>query len=75
MGLSSYNGFPGPMREAVGRRQARAWKDGTLPKPDRCDACGQTQGAIHGHAEDYSRDDVYLPLCITCHLILASRVT
>lgn len=73
MGLSSYNGFPGPMREAVGRRQAKAWKNGDQPAPTTCEVCGQTEGAIHGHAEDYSRDDVYLPICITCHLILHMR--
>lgn len=73
MGMSTYNGFPGPLRDAVGRRQARLWSQGLMAKPEKCDACYQTRGAIHGHAEDYSSDEIYLPICITCHLILHMR--
>lgn len=73
MACSDYNGFSGKLRDAVGRRQTKAWNNGTMPRPTRCDVCYQTEGAIHGHCEDYSTEDVYLPLCITCHLILHMR--
>lgn len=73
MGLSSYNGFSGKMREASLRRVHKLWNSGEVPRPTRCDACFQTEGTIHGHSEDYSNDDVHLPLCITCHLILHMR--
>lgn len=73
MGLSSYNGFPGKMREASLRRVHKLWDSGEVPRPEKCDACGQTEGTIHGHSEDYSDDHVHLPLCITCHLILHMR--
>lgn len=73
MALSDYNGFPGKMREAVGRQMTKAWDARTWARPRRCDACGQDEGAIHGHNEDYSTPEVYLPLCITCHLILHMR--
>lgn len=73
MALSDYNGFPGKMRESVGRRMERSWKDNPALRPSRCDACFQTEGALHGHNEDYSQEDVYLPICITCHLILHMR--
>lgn len=73
MGLSNYNGFTGKEREASLRRVHKLWKSGEVPIPTTCAACGQTEGAIHGHSEDYSNDDVHLPICITCHLILHMR--
>lgn len=73
MGLSDYNGFSGKMREASLRRVHKLWKDGSVPRPTRCDVCYQTQGAIHGHSEDYSNDHIHLPICITCHLMLHMR--
>lgn len=73
MGLSDYNGFSGKMREASLRRVHKLWDNGTVPKPVRCDVCFQTEGAIHGHSEDYSNDHIHLPICITCHLMLHMR--
>lgn len=73
MGLSNYNGFTGKQREASLRRVHRLWEQGLVPRPTRCDPCGQEQGAIHGHSEDYSNDHIHLPICITCHLILHMR--
>lgn len=73
MGLSDYNGFPGKMREQSLRRVHKLWDSGAVPRPAQCDACGQRDGAIHGHSEDYSNDHIHLPLCITCHLILHMR--
>lgn len=73
MGLSDYNGFPGKMREASLRRVHKLWDSGEVPRPEKCEACGQTEGTIHGHSEDYSDDHIHLPLCITCHLILHMR--
>lgn len=73
MGLSNYNGWTGRQREASLRRVHKLWDSGAVPKPTTCLACGQTQGAIHGHSEDYSNDDVHIPICITCHLILHTR--
>jgi hypothetical protein len=73
MGLSNYNGFTGKQREASLRRVHKLWDSGEVPRPAKCDACFQTEGAIHGHSEDYSNDDVHIPICITCHLILHTR--
>jgi hypothetical protein len=73
MALSDYNGFPGKHREAVGKRMERTWKANPDLRPSECAVCYQTEGAIHGHNEDYSVEDVYLPICITCHLILHMR--
>jgi len=73
MALSDYNGFPGKYREAVGRRMERTWKQHPHLRPKECAVCFQTEGAIHGHNEDYSTENVYLPICITCHLLLHMR--
>lgn len=73
MGLSDYNGFTGKQREASLRRVHKLWNSGAVPRPEKCDACGQTEGAIHGHSEDYSNDHVHIPACITCHLLLHMR--
>jgi len=73
MGLSDYNGFPGKMRKASLRRVHKLWDSGEVPRPVECMACGQTEGALHGHSEDYSNDHIHIPICITCHLILHMR--
>lgn len=73
MGLSNYNGFTGKEREASLRRVHKLWESGEVPRPTQCMACGQTEGTLHGHSEDYSNDHVHIPLCITCHLILHMR--
>ncbi|MGV9668659.1 hypothetical protein [Nocardia niigatensis] len=73
MGLSTYNGFDGAYREKVQAELERMWTSGLWQRPSECAVCGQTRGAIHGHLEDYSRPETYVPLCITCHLILHMR--
>ena len=73
MALSDYNGFTGKYREQVGRRMERNWRANPHLRPTECAVCYQTEGAIHGHNEDYSDENVYLPLCLTCHLMLHMR--
>jgi hypothetical protein len=76
MALANYNGFPGEMRSASGAVQEQMWRDNMLlPHPQTlgCQVCFQTEGTIQGHCEDYTRLDVYMPLCVTCHLILHMR--
>lgn len=73
MGLSNYNGWTGKQREASLRRVHKLWRSGEIPEPTECLACGQTEGAIHGHSEDYSNDHIHIAICITCHLMLHTR--
>ncbi|MEK6443623.1 hypothetical protein [Pseudonocardia sp. T1-2H] len=75
MGLSWYNGHSPAQREAVQRYLNQQWASGdpAWPRPSLCAACAQTQGAIHGHLENYDRPETYVPLCITCHLVLHCR--
>ncbi|KWW97368.1 hypothetical protein LI90_4340 (plasmid) [Carbonactinospora thermoautotrophica] len=73
MGLSWYNGHSPEKRERVARWLEEQWTAGTLPRPSRCIVCDQTEGAIHGHLEDYDQPTSYVDLCITCHLVLHAR--
>ncbi len=71
--MSTYNGFPGAYRDRVQAELNRMWESGLWDPPTECAVCAQTDGAIHGHLEDYSQPETYVPLCITCHLILHMR--
>lgn len=73
MGLGWYNGHSPQKRERVQAWLNEQWNTGALPRPTQCAACGQTDGAIHGHLEDYDQPTTYVPLCITCHLLLHCR--
>jgi hypothetical protein len=77
MALGSYNGYTGHQRDKAQKWLNRQWASGALPRPNICRACGQTEGAIDGHAEDYSAP--FGPhiqgfwLCYRCHLMLHCR--
>lgn len=73
MKLSDYNGFSGEQRQ-------RSWdwqKRQTRPELVACMACGQTQGELMEHSEDYS--EPFGPhlwayqLCRRCHMALHCR--
>lgn len=77
MVLKTYNGFDHDARMkgynwlkaeiAAGRRQV----------PTECEACGQTEGQIAGHSEDYSEpfgDHIgKIALCYRCHMAVHTR--
>ena len=72
MPLQDYNGFSGAQRERSQRWLNKEWKEGRLPRPSECAACGKADGKIQAHAEDYSapfRAGVtdQFHLCRTCH--------
>lgn len=75
--MNSYNGFSGDQRARAQRWMNEQWRTGKLERPSCCDACGQVDGAIHGHAEDYS--EPFGPhlqeywLCFLCHMMLHCR--
>lgn len=77
--MRPYNGFSGEARA-----RASAWirgerRAGRLPKPEECGACGQREGQLDDHAEDYSEpfgpQTVQFPLCYRCHMMLHCRFT
>lgn len=76
--MNSYNGF-----SPAQRYKALAWfkkeiKEGRKPeKPDVCDCCGQTNGHLMWHSEDYSepfgKHIGEHGLCYVCHMMVHCR--
>lgn len=73
MTTSSYNGFSGGTRDQVQKVLNTNWATGEWKRPERCEVCGQTEGTIQGHLEDYGRPETYIPLCGVCHMVLHCR--
>ena len=76
--MDAYNGFPGSQRQRAQNWLNREWKAGRLMRPSKCVACGQTEGEIQAHAEDYSdpfRAGVTdgFHLCLICHTAVHLR--
>lgn len=73
MALAIYNGFSGEKRMAVHQLQLRQVAAKELPAPVACIVCGQHEGALDMHLENYDTPADYFPTCLTCHLMLHSR--
>ena len=76
--MREYNGFTGAQRSKAQGWLNRQWKAGVFPRPSRCCACGQTEGVIDAHAEDYSEPFTHAklmryPLCFICHMMVHCR--
>jgi hypothetical protein len=71
--LSSYNGHSGAKREQVQAWLNKQWNAGALPRPSCCAACGQVEGIIDAHLENYDEPTSYVEACVTCHLVLHCR--
>lgn len=70
--MKDYNGYSGAQRAKAQKWLNAEWKAGRLARPAVCSACGQDQGIIDAHAEDYSEpfaagktDEFHL--CRVCH--------
>jgi hypothetical protein len=76
--MTGYNGFTTAQRNRAQRWLNQEWSVGRLARPSKCVACGQTEGVIDAHAEDYSepfaagKTDGH-HLCFTCHMMLHCR--
>lgn len=75
--MNSYNGF-----EPVQRYRALRWLKaetaaGRRHSPTVCDACGQSEGVIQAHSEDYSEpfgDHIgAYGFCYLCHMMIHCR--
>jgi hypothetical protein len=70
----AYNGFPGPQRDVSWEWMKERMRTGELVRPHTCMACGQTQGCIDYHAEDYGYPwGPHLwqfQLCYKCHMMV-----
>jgi len=75
--LNSYNGFTPHFRMQAYRWLMAEYAAGRRGRPVVCDACGQTEGLIEAHSEDYSApygDHIgQHGLCWTCHMIVHTR--
>lgn len=71
--LGSYNGHSGELRD-IGDWKIRVAKElNLIPPPKTCSVCGQSEGTIDYHAEDYSRPLIVVPICKGCHVSLHRR--
>ena len=76
--MGPYNSFSGELRAEAQRWLNMMVACGKLVRPKVCMACGQDQGPIDMHAEDYSKpfalrktDEFHL--CFSCHLACHCR--
>lgn len=67
--LSNYKKWTGKEREASYKITKKAISDGIIPPPTKCNRCGQTEGRIDYHSENYDDPINGLEqLCMKCHL-------
>ena len=68
--MTNYKGWTAEERQDSLKLTKQAIKSGSIPKPCKCNRCGQDEGIIDYHNEDYSHPTKYLEqLCFVCHLI------
>lgn len=76
--MNPYNGFTPAQRNKAQKWLNKMWDSGQLARPCRCASCGQEDGLIQAHAEDYSepfapgKTDQY-HLCFACHMFVHCR--
>jgi hypothetical protein len=69
--MNYYKGWSPQQRLASLEKTKKAIRDGIIPNPTQCNRCGQTEGIIQYHNNDYSHHIDYLEqLCWTCHMML-----
>jgi len=77
MVLKTYNGFHHNQRMRALYWLRGEYAAGRRQRPLGCDACGQTEGVIEAHSEDYSEpfgDHIgRFGLCYRCHMALHCR--
>ena len=76
--MREYNGFPSHIRSRAGVFRKRMIYELRIPKtPPACLACGQTEGAMCYHTEDYSEPHgphtVAFEICYACHMMIHCR--
>lgn len=68
--MASYKGWTAEQRLASLKLTKAAIASGEMPKPTKCEICGQDKGIIQYHNEDYSHPTKYLrQMCWRCHMI------
>jgi len=75
--MNFYNGFTPNQRLKALAWLKRQYAAGTRTPPSSCDACGQTDGVIEPHDEDYSEPygdhTGSIGVCYRCHMMIHCR--
>lgn len=75
--MKPYNGFTHSQRMASHRWLQKQYQADNRIRPSCCDVCGQTDGIIDAHSEDYSTpygDHIgKYGLCYPCHMMIHCR--
>jgi len=72
--MKSYKQWSANDRHVSYEKTKKAIREGVIPPATVCQCCGQDEGKIMYHNEDYSDPIKYLiPLCWTCHMMLHSK--
>lgn len=76
--MNWYNSFSPAQRQAAFNWLKAEYAAGRRVRPVKCDACGQTQGLIEPHSEDYAGppygDHIgAFGLCYRCHMMIHCR--
>jgi hypothetical protein len=75
--MNWYNTFSPAQRNAAFAWLKKRYADGSRTRPTVCDACGQTEGLVEPHSEDYSEpygDHIgQFGLCYRCHMMIHCR--
>jgi len=72
--MKSYKGWTAEQRMESLKKTKAAIRRGEIPPPTKCNRCGQTEGIIQYHNENYNHPTKYLePLCWRCHMVLHSE--
>ena len=70
--MKAWNGWTDKERDTIAYQTRKAIRAGLIPaKPSRCDRCGQTEGVLEWHNDNYSDPVKFLKgLCFRCHTVL-----
>ncbi len=75
--MNQYNGFSPRQRARALHWLNRQYAAGRRQRPTKCDLCGQTEGLIEAHSEDYSEPfGAHIgaaAVCYRCHMALHCR--
>lgn len=71
--MKRYKKWSAEERRISGEKTYEAIQKGKIPKPSKCNRCGQTEGIIDYHNRDYSHPTKFLEqMCVRCHMMLHS---
>jgi len=71
--VKDYNGFSAKKRMEVHNWLKAEVEARRVEWPKKCEACGQTEGIIDAHHENYDKPLEFIGLCCTCHRMLHYR--